>query len=135
LAGLEIFLGRCSDLAGEVTVWARSNLDLSVVVPPPVPVGFRRGCARHCDAAVEQRIRIVEDIAANRSGRRTVEVAECVHRILSGMPLPEGGGDQALHPRAERPWELRELFPESTRLEMELRFEAQIFLPMEMMEQ
>jgi hypothetical protein len=128
LAGLEIFRGRGSDLARELDLWARGAVAIGIVVLPPIPVRLRRGCPRHCDLLAELRVRVVEDIATNHTPRRALEVAECVHRILSGMPLPEGEMGHALLPRTDQPWEMRENFPEDTRLEIGLRFETQIFL-------
>ncbi|MDR0340386.1 MAG: hypothetical protein LBH53_02380 [Puniceicoccales bacterium] len=128
LAGLEVLNYRSSDLASALRVYAQESLGICVVVLPPLPLRFRGGSPRPCDVSVELQVRVVEDIGANRGHRRALEVAECIHKILAGAALSQGNLSHGLLPAGERPWTITENFPESTRLEIELRFLAQAFL-------
>ncbi|MDR2664643.1 MAG: hypothetical protein LBB14_03970 [Puniceicoccales bacterium] len=128
LAGLEVVNYRSSDLASALRVYGREPLGICAVVLPPLPLRFRGGSPQPCDVCVELQVRVVEDIGTNRGSRRALEVAECVHRILSGTGLAAGDLGYGLVPAGERPWTITENFPESTRLEIELRFLAQAFL-------
>jgi hypothetical protein len=125
LVGLEVLNYRRSDLGSAIRVYAREPLGICAVVLPPLPLSFRGGGASPCDLSLELRVRVVEDIGANRGPRRALEVAECVHRILVGTALP---GCHGLLPAALAPWAVEENFPESTRLEIGLRFWGQAFL-------
>jgi hypothetical protein len=136
LVPVEVLNCRSGDIGVALETWVREPLGLCVLVLPPLPVAFPRNTPRHCSATVEVRVRVVEEMAVNRSGRRALEVAESIHRILSGMALPESSQNHALLPRAEEPWKLEEDFPHSSRVKVELVFVAQVFLrPSEEMEE
>jgi hypothetical protein len=127
LAGIEILIYESSDLGSALRVYAREPLGICAVVMPPLPLNFRSGAPHHGVASVELRIRVVEDIGANRGPRRALEAAEVIHRIISGTSFASGGFCQSLLPADGKPWSIDENFPESTRLEIELCFWAQLF--------
>ena len=127
LAGVELLIYESSDLGSALQIYAREPLGICAVVMPPLPLSFRSGAAHYGIASVELRIRVVEDIGANRGPRRALEVAEIIHRTMAGMSFVDGGFCQSLLPAGDRPWTIRENFPESTRLEIELSFWAQLF--------
>ncbi|MDR2667615.1 MAG: hypothetical protein LBB38_01045 [Puniceicoccales bacterium] len=128
LAGVEILIYESSDLGSALRIYAREPLGICAVVMPPLPLSFRNGAAHHGIASVELQIRVVEDIGANRGPRRALETAEIIHRLLTGMAFGGGNYCQSLLPASNKPWTISENFPESTRLEIELCFWAQLFL-------
>jgi hypothetical protein len=127
LVGVEILIYESSDLGSALRIYAREPLGICAVVMPPLPLGFRSGAAHQGIASVELRIRVVEDIGTNRGPRRALETAEIIHRLVSGTAFSCGSHCQSLLPASNKPWTISENFPESTRLEIELCFWAQLF--------
>ena len=119
---------RRGDLQSALRVWMRESVGLCAVVLPPMPVSFHSRTPLPVDATVELRVRVVEEMAAKGPGKRALWVAECVHRILAGAELPESQLPCILLPRNRDPWQIREDFPKSTQLEVELCFETQVIL-------
>jgi hypothetical protein len=126
LEGVEILVHGNGGFAEAMRGILRESLGLCIVVLCPIPISFRRNSPFPTTADVEQRIRVVEEMAVNNRSRRALSVAECVHRILSGMPLPESGFPYSLIPREREPWVLREDFSQGLRMEIELSFVAQV---------
>jgi hypothetical protein len=128
LLGVEI-LNQCRrDIGNLVRIGLGESLGLCAVVLPPVPVEWRRNCPKPADATVEVRVRVVEDLLSGGGLPGALRVAESIHRCLTASPLPESASHTTLLPRRERPWTVRENFPESSRWEIELIFEAQVLL-------
>jgi hypothetical protein len=84
--------------------------------------------ARQWETIAELRVRIVENMFIHHNKRKSLEVAECAYGILSGASLPESNFNGSLSPKSEHPWVVRENFPESSKLEIELFFNAHLFL-------
>ncbi|MDR1436339.1 MAG: hypothetical protein LBI39_04005 [Puniceicoccales bacterium] len=128
LAGVEVLSYRSSDLASALQVYAREPLGICAIVMPPLPLSFRESAPHRGAATVELRVRVVENIGSHRGARRALECAEMIHRIICGASLSCGNSRRTLLPAGNSPWSIGENFPESTLLEIELRFWAQMFL-------
>ncbi|MDR2576730.1 MAG: hypothetical protein LBC42_01630 [Puniceicoccales bacterium] len=126
--GVPVLNCRSGDIGSALETWTMEPLGTCVTVLPPLLVRVRRDSARQWSTVVELRVRVLENMLSKLGTRRALEVAECVHGVLSGMALPESNFGGMLLPKGENPWSVRENFPESSRLEIELFFEAQLFM-------
>jgi hypothetical protein len=129
LNGVKIFMQTTGDLANELRVDVEEKLGICIIVLPPIPTSFRNNFPVPCSAPTEVCLRIVEDLCTNCSGHNLLGTAEFVHRTLTSRRLRQGDDSWTLLPRAEHPWELRENFPEDSKVEILLTYETEVTVP------
>lgn len=130
LQGIEVLNYRRSDLESVLQVILGGKIGMCVIVMPPLPVSFLNNLPTACDARAELHIRILEDLYGNRSGKNALAVAEFIHSLLAGNLLRGSEIPYILGVKKNNPWRIRENFPESSKMEIELTFETDVhFLP------
>jgi hypothetical protein len=129
LAGIDVLNYHHWDSPGLLDVFVREQVSLCAVVLPPIPTGFRHNWPVPCDAVVEVRILVVENVFVNALGGSALAIAEFIHSLLTGHRLQCGDIRAALIPKLNEPWKINENFSTDRRLEIQLTFECEIPFP------
>jgi hypothetical protein len=129
LLNVPIFSYGAEGISGLVKMSLREHFGICVIVLPPIPITFRPNCPIPSEALVEINIRVVEDLYHNKTGHDALSVAEFVHWLLLGAAIKNSTAPCSLLPKVDKPWQLKEDFPDDANLEILLRFTTELTIP------
>ncbi|MDR0428576.1 MAG: hypothetical protein LBG86_00895 [Puniceicoccales bacterium] len=129
LSGVKILNQSVGNLANKTEVHVEEKFGLCVVVLPPIPLSFRNNLQISNSASVQVVVRVVENLDTNRSGLNVLRVAEFIHNRIIVKPFHSIGDVRSLLPIEKNPWQLKENFPEDSRVEILLTYETEVTWP------